>query len=75
MSFELKPTRELVQIAAAGGGFVLDGSLKPTRELVQIAAAGSNNSARLTFTGLALRPTRELVQIAAAGKGCVILAG
>lgn len=74
MSFQLKPTRELVQIAAAGGGFVLDGSLKPTRELVQIAAAGSTTGARLTFTGLGLKPTRELVQIAAAGRGCVIFA-
>lgn len=71
MSFELKPTREIVQIAAAGGGFVLDGSLKLTSELVQIAAAGSTSGANLTFTKMGLKPTRELVQIAVAGKGCV----
>jgi hypothetical protein len=74
MSFRLKPTRELVQIAASGGGFVLNASLKPTHELVQIAAAGSTTGARLTFTGIGLKPNRELVQIVSAGKGCVILA-
>ncbi|HDY7836846.1 TPA: hypothetical protein RQK39_004255 [Vibrio vulnificus] len=73
MSFETRPTRELVQIAAAGGGFELNGATKPTRELVQIAAAGSTTGANLTFTGLSTRPTRELVQIASAGKGCVTL--
>jgi hypothetical protein len=75
MSFELKPTHELVQIAAAGGGFTLKAGLKPTHELVQIAAAARGSGARVTFTGLSLRPTHELVQIAAAGKGVVTLEG
>ncbi|MCY3019827.1 MAG: hypothetical protein NTW87_12470 [Planctomycetota bacterium] len=70
MSFELRPTAELVQIAA-GGGFRLDAALRPTPELVQIAATASGRGARVTFAGLKLRPTQELVQIAAAGKGCV----
>lgn len=75
MSFKLKTTPELVQIAAAGGGFLLDAALRPTPELVQIAAAASRTGARVTFAGLKLRTTPELVQIAAAGKGCVFLEG
>ena len=75
MSFELKPTQELVQIASAGGGFRLDAALRPTPELVQIASAASNKGSQVTFAGLKLRPTPELVQIASAGKGCVILEG
>ncbi|WP_279142618.1 hypothetical protein [Photobacterium phosphoreum] len=73
MSFENRTTRELVQIAAAGGGFELNGEIKTTRELVQIAAAGANSGANLIFIGLSKLSTRELVQIAAAGKGCVTL--
>lgn len=75
MSFELKPTHELIQIAAAGGGFRLDAGLRPTHELIQIAAVAKNSGARITFGGLSLRPTHELIQISAAGKGVVILEG
>ena len=38
--FELKPINELVQIAAAGGGFRIKVNVKSTTDLVQIAAAG-----------------------------------
>lgn len=69
--FSSRTTLELVQIAAAGGGFKLDASSRPTIELVQIAAAAGNKGARVSFVGLGTRPTSELVQIAAAGKGCV----
>lgn len=75
MSFELKPTPELIRIAAAGGGFRLDAKLRPTPELIQIAVAASKHGAQVTFTGLNLRPTPELIQIASAGKGFVILEG
>ena len=69
--FELKPTNELVQIAAAGGGFRIKVNVKPTTDLVQIAAAASKTGAHIIFIGLKTRPQDELVQIAAAGKGCV----
>jgi hypothetical protein len=75
MSFELKPTHELIQIAAAGGGFRLDAGLRPTHELIQIASAAKNSGAQITFSGLGLRSTHELIQISAAGKGVVILEG
>jgi DNA replication protein len=69
--FELKPINELVQIAAAGGGFRIKVNVKPTTDLVQIAAAASKTGAHIIFIGLKTRPQDELVQIAAAGKGCV----
>ena len=69
--FELKPIHDLVQIAAAGGGFRINARAKLTSDLVQIAAAASRNGAHIIFVGLKLRPQNELVQIAAAGKGCV----
>lgn len=69
--FELKPIHDLVQLAAAGGGFRIKASLRPTSDLVKIAAAASNKGAHIIFIGLKLRPQHDLVQIAAAGKGCV----
>jgi len=69
--FELKPINELVQIAAAGGGFRIKVNVKSTTDLVQIAAAASKTGAHIIFIGLKTRPPDELVQIAAAGKGCV----
>jgi hypothetical protein len=75
MSFDLRTTPELVQIAAAGGGFRLDAGLRPTPELVQIAAAAASGGGYVTFAGMNLRPTPELVQIAAAGKGHAMFGG
>lgn len=67
-----RPTNELVQIAAAGGGLRLSLRSRPTHEIVQIAAATSNKGAALYLTDAGSRPTNELVQIAAAGKGSVV---
>lgn len=71
MSLSTRNTADLVRIASAGGGFVLDASVRPVEDLVRIAAAGSMKGAQLVFTGLEKRPTDDLVRIAAAGKGCV----
>lgn len=75
MSFELRSTPELLQIAAAGGGFRLDAAVRSTPELVQIAAAARQGGGVATLAGLNLRSTPELIQISAAGKGHVILEG
>lgn len=72
--FEARTTQELVQIAAAGGGFEIRVGPRRTQELVQIAAAASQNGAKVYFRGLAARTTQELVQIAAAGRGSVVFA-
>ncbi len=71
MSFALKNTNDLVRIASAGGGFVLDAAARSTDDLVRIASAGSSKGARLVFTGLAARTTDDLVRIGSASKGCV----
>lgn len=75
MSFELRPTVDLIRIAAAGGGFTLTATLRPTDDLIRVAAAASNSGARVVFTGLKLRPTADLIRIAAAGKGSVAFEG
>ncbi len=71
MPFAARSTDDLVRIALAGGGFVLDATARPTDDLVRIASAGKSKGARLVFTGLAARSTDDLVRIGIAGKGCV----
>lgn len=68
----MKPTHELIQIAAAGGGLRLAASSKPTHELIQIAAAASNKGCHVYLTNAGVKPTHELIQIGTAGKGCVV---
>ena len=68
----VKRTDDLVRIAAAGGGLVINGNMRRTDELVRIAAAASRHGARLRLKGLTIRPVEELIKIAAAGKGSVI---
>lgn len=75
MSFEMRPTLDLVQIATSGGGFRLDAGMRPTLDLMQIATAAKGSGAKLVFAGLNLRPTLDLMQIAAAGKGVVFFEG
>jgi hypothetical protein len=69
--FEMRPIEDAIRVAEVGGGFTMDASMKRTDDLVRIATAASNNSARVTFTGLETRQTADLVRIAVAGKGAV----
>jgi hypothetical protein len=71
MSHLYRPTEDLMKIAAAGGGFTIDGGPRSVEDLMRIAAAGSAKRARMTFTNMSARTTEELMQIAAAGSGCV----
>lgn len=75
MSFQSRTTDDLIRIAAAGGGFVLDAAARPTDDLIRIAAAASNNRAQIVFRGLAARPVEDLIRIGAAGKGAVQFSG
>lgn len=72
MAFKVRPTEELIKIAASGGGFRVDASLKTTNELIRIAAAASGKRATIIFEGLSERTADELTKIGAAGSGCVI---
>jgi hypothetical protein len=72
MGFHLKTTDELVRIAKAGGGLVLEGGRRTTDELAKIAEAAKRSSSLVIFRGVALRKTEALEKIAAAGKGHII---
>lgn len=69
MGLSMKTTDELIMIANAGGGFVLEAT---TDELAKIAAAAKRSGATLIFKNMAVRKTDALTKIAAAGKGHVI---
>jgi hypothetical protein len=75
MSFAVRPTLDLCQIAASGAGFRLDAATRPTLDLCQIAAAAAQGGGTVIFAGLDNRPTLDLTQIGAAGKGHVTLEG
>jgi len=66
-----RTTKELIRIAAAGGGLTIDASSRTMDELVQIAATASNRGSRIHILNTTSKTTDELVTIAAAGRGCV----
>lgn len=74
MSFEARPTNDLIRIASAGGGIVLDAAARPTDDLIRIASAASNG-ARVHFRGMAARPADDLIRIGSAGRGAVSFEG
>jgi len=67
-----RTTDELIRIAAAGGGFILEANNRTTDDLIRIAAAASGKGSILHFRGMNNRTTDDLVRIGAASKGCVI---
>ncbi len=69
---ETKQLDDLIRIAAAGGGLVLNGAVRSTADLVKIAAAASGTGARLFIKGAWGKPTDDLVRIAAAGRGAIV---
>src|SRR5688500_18753983 len=74
-SFKHRPTADLVAIALAGGGFLLDAENRPTDDLVHIARSAQTGSAKVVFRGLRHRSTAELLRIAEAGSGVIVLEG
>lgn len=72
MGFRMKTTEELVKIATAGGGLVVEAGRRTTDELIGIAAAAKHSGATVIFRNMAVRKTDALIKIAAAGKGKVI---
>lgn len=72
MDLSMKKTDQLIRIAAAGGGFAMEGGRRTTEDLVKIAAAAKRSGATVIFRNMAVRKTDDLVKIAAAGKGHVI---
>jgi hypothetical protein len=71
MALQARSLDQLVTIARAGGGMVLDVGNMQTDELIRIVALAKKN-VRFELHGMAGRQTQELVRIAAAGGGSVI---
>ena len=71
MSHDYRSTEDLMRIAAAGGGFTINGGPRTVEDLMRIAAAASSKGARVTLTGMNSRTAEDLMRIAAAGKGCI----
>jgi hypothetical protein len=64
-----RSTEDLIRIARAGGGFVLDAGNRTTDDLIRIAAAGR---APIHLRGMNHFSTDDLIKISAAGKGTVV---
>lgn len=75
MSFEFRTVDDLVRIARAGAGFVLDAGSRTTDDLVRIARAGADAGAKIVFRGVANRATDDLVRIGRAGGGIIQFEG
>jgi hypothetical protein len=72
MGLHLKTTDELVKIASAGAGLVLEVGKRNADELTRIAAAAKRAGGLIVFRNIAVRKTETLEKIAQAGKGHVI---
>ena len=62
---------DLVRIAAAGGGLILQAPGYSVSDLIRIASASSSKRARLILKSAARLSVDDLVRVAAAGGGCV----
>ena len=72
MSLSMRTTDELVKIATAGAGFVIEARRRSTDELANIAAAAKRSGATVIFRNMTMRKMDALTRIGAAGKGHVI---
>ncbi|WP_243338566.1 hypothetical protein [Anaeromyxobacter soli] len=73
MALALLTIDDLARIAAAGGGFRIDGSRRAVDDLARLAAAAGRGGGSVTITGLKMYSVDDLARLAAAGKGHVIL--
>ncbi len=67
-----RTTDDLIRIAAAGGGFILEAGNRTTDDLIRIAAAASGKGSFLHLRGVGNRTMDELIRIGAASKGSVV---
>lgn len=72
MGLSMKRTDDLIGLAMAGAGFVLDAGRRSTDELIRIVAAARKSGSTIILRKVALRKTEALLKIAEAGKGHVI---
>lgn len=67
----MKTIDELIQIAASGGGIVIDAN-RTTQDLVRIASYAAGKGSRVIIKGASSKPMRDLEEIAHSGMGVVI---
>lgn len=67
-----RSTDDLIKIATAGGGFILDGETQSTDDLVKVANAAAEFEVIVTVKNVGGKTTDELIQIASAGDGMVV---
>lgn len=67
-----KSVDDLIHIAAAGGGFLIDVGTRSVDDLTRIAAAAAGTGARVILMGASVISAEDLVRIASAGRGAMI---
>jgi len=65
-------TDQLEQIAAAGGGLVLDASSMPFNRIKQISAAANTGKAKIIIKNLSSLTAVQLKELAASAPGLII---
>lgn len=65
-------TTQLISIANAGGGLIIDAQRFTTTNLVSIANASRRSGAKITLTNLRGKTTTNLISIANAGQGNIV---
>jgi hypothetical protein len=63
---------QLEQIAAAGGGLILDASSMPFNQIKQISAAANNGKAKIVIKNLSGLTAIQLMELAALAPGLII---
>ena len=65
-------TDQLKQIAAAGGGLILDASSMPFNQMKEISSAANNGKAKIVIKNLSGLTAIQLKELAALAPGLII---
>lgn len=65
-------TDDLIKIARAGGGFIIDTNGRTDDDLIRIATAAAQGGGTVTIQRVRYKRTIDLVEIAVAGRGHVV---
>ena len=68
----MRMVNDLIKIANAGVGMILDARPIMTDNLVKIAISASNTSSKIILKNVNNKTTNDLIRIAVAGQGNVI---
>jgi len=68
----MKNVDDLIQIASAGGGLVIDANLLTTTDLIRVASYAAGKGSRVIMKGVSSMSVQDLEKIAHSGYGAVI---